>query len=251
MDDDLIFSVDERVGDVSVSPEHAPLLLIAEFAREVEQFLRGSSKSSEPRMVSIVPGSLGLRPIDAPDYPEWAGDLALLQREDALGLIDPVRRRIVEKWQARARARPGRVYCIRDDANKRVVRITKDTCYRSVEAAAWVKVDRYLVGEVEDIGGSREPNMHLRVDDKKIVVSATVEALRQLEDNLLYKKCLVHVIAEENLSSGELRNVCLVEANRFTPAFNEAEYELARRRGAIAWVGAGDAVEWVRSIREG
>lgn len=247
--DDLTFSVDERIGDHSVSPDHVPLPLLIEFAKEVEQFLRGSNKATPPCAVSIVPGSLGIKPVDAVESPAWGRDFALLDREDTLGLLDPVRRKVVEKWQARARTKPGRVYFIRDAANGKVVRITKDTRFRAVEASAWVNVEQYLVGEVEDIGGSKEPNMHLRIDGKKVVVSATVEALRQIKENLLYKVCLVQITAEENLTSGELRNVSLVEAKRFSPAFDDDAYKAAKRNAESAWAEIPNAADWVRDIR--
>lgn len=248
---DLIFTVNEHIGDVSVSPDNVPLSLLSEFAKDVEQFIKGSARNPNAGelTVSIVPGSLGLKPCLPLTDLDFSRDVALLEKEDTLDLLDPKRRHIIEKWQARARKCPGRVYFIRDKSADTVVRITKDTRYRSTAAAAWVDVERFLIGEVEDMGGSSRPNVHVRVDGKMVTIGATVEALRVIEKNLVYKQSILHVKAQENIENGSLRNVTLVSAEPFAPAIDEEHYERAKQRARSAWEGVEDAAAWVRDLR--
>lgn len=248
---DFIFTVNDRIGNVSVSPDSVPLSLLAEFAKDVEHFIKGSSKSaaSGELTVAIVTGSFGLQPKALPPDESFARDVGLLDRQDSLDLMDPKRRKVVEKWQAHARRYPGRVYVIGDRSSGKVVRISKDTRFRSTAAAAWVDVERFLVGEVEDLGGSSTANVHIRVDGKVVVVAATVEALRTIKTNLLYKVSILHIKAQENIENGELRDATLISAEPFEPQFDPDKYEQAKKNAEGAWEGIGDAAAWVRELR--
>lgn len=246
---ELNFTVNDRIGDTNVSPPQVPLSLLSEFAKEVEQFLKGSGNSGGGLNVAIVPGSLGLQPCATPSDPTFDRDIELLQREDTLDFVDPKRRHVVEQWQARAKKNPNRTYIIGNSSSRKIVRITKDSRYRSTAAAAWVDVERFLVGEIEDMGGASKPNVHVRLDGQKLTISTTVDTLRKIEKSLVYKQSILHVKAQENIENGSLRNVTLVSAELFSPAVDVAGYERAQERTKSAWDGVEEAAAWVRGLR--
>jgi hypothetical protein len=99
--DTLRLALSDRINDAEVGPQYVPLALLGEFQRDVSEFLRGSSKEIDPAEVpiSIEQGSLvfvanGLLAATS----LWA-DVAQLQNPSALGLIDPKRAAVVERWQ--------------------------------------------------------------------------------------------------------------------------------------------------------
>jgi hypothetical protein len=247
----LHFAVSDRINGVDVGPKHIPPNLLVEFPKDVNDFLQGSSRDVDLAEVrfSIEEGSLALVATGLLGaFTLWT-NVARLAQPDSLGAMDPRRAVVVERWQAQARGNPGRAYRLQDAARRPIATVSAQSDFKRL-AAAWVTVEKYLHGRVVDWGGKTRPNVHLELEDgTTLVVAATQAQLGQERENRLYRPALLHVVAEENLGTGELRNLKLQAFEAHHPAYDEDEFQQLVRKGTAAWADVPHAAQWVESLR--
>jgi hypothetical protein len=115
---------------------------------------------------------------------------------------------------------------------------------------AWVHVEKYLQGKIVDMGGKTKANIHLELKDGALLIIATTQKLlEQSEKNHLYRPALLHVTAEENLSTGELREYKLLSFENYQPSYNEDEFNNMVERGTKAWKNVPNGNKWLETLR--
>lgn len=241
--------IDDEVDGKSISPDCVPLNLLKDFSTDVVQFLRGSEENipEEKLLVKVGSGSFAVTTLHE-QSPDVYRDIALLNASADIGAIDPKRAKIVSKWQQKAASNVTRRYFISDGFH--TVAVTHNTRFFSSEQRLWVKVKRKIVGEVQDLGGAKNVNVHLLTRNGIIRIDSDYETLARETTNRLYKCVLVSVEAEENVTTGELRNPKLVRFEDYAPAVNAPGLREMQAEGGKAWAGV-DSVNWVRRLREG
>ena len=246
----LVVLHDESAG-YEITPERVPLGALRSFAKDVDEFLRGegSDVDSASLDVAVVKGSLGLRTAPIAN-PALLNDLRQLASGELLDGLVPKRRVVVERWQKAARGtRKVRVEISAAFLPQPIV-ISSQTDYRSDDADQWVIVERYVRGEIEDMGGHARPNAHIRLPDgKTLLVEAAREILRDEKTNRLYKPAMVRISAEYNVATREYRNARLIQFVEHDSRVNEKELARMTERGAKAWRDVTDAGDWVESLR--
>jgi len=247
----LRFAVSDRINDQDITPSYVPLSLMGEFPKDVAQFLKGSTGDVNPNdvMVSIESGSLMLAATVLMSTTLWS-DLERLQSSPrSLSLIDPKRAKVIEHWQVLARKNPHRRYVVANQATNTSFSIDAASDFRKTDDM-WVHVEKYVHGKVIDIGGKTKANVHLEMEDGiTLTIAATQTKLAQGEQNRLYRPALLHVMAEENLMTGELRNYELLEFSDYQPSYDEDEFKRMVERGTKAWADVQDATSWLENLR--
>jgi hypothetical protein len=243
----------DRSAGYEASPERVRLRVVADFASDVTMLLKGDGKEVDPREldVAIRAGSLAIEtsPIAAP---RLLKDLQHLAASDRLDGVDAKRRVVFERWQKAAKGTPGLSFLVSAPFLPRPIVVSRDTDFRADDADQWVSVERYVRGEIQDLGGTTDPNAHVRLPDgTTLMVRAEKEVLRNDTLNRLYKIAMLRVRAEYNVLTRELRNARLVEFVEYAPRVDEEELARLTRRGRDAWKDVGDATEWVDQIRGG
>jgi len=250
--DQLRFAVSDRINDNEVTPSHVPLSLIGEFQKDVAKFLKGSNDDVNPNevIVSIEHGSLTFAAAVLISASALWSDLGQLQSSSgSLNLIDPKRAKVIEHWQFLAKKNPHRRYVVANQSTKVSFSIDSTSDFRRTEDM-WVHVEKYLHGKVVDIGGKTKANVHLELEDgNTLTIAATQEKLARGEQNRLYRPALLHIIAEENLMTGELRNYELLGFSDYQPSYDEGEFNLMVERGTKAWADVHDATSWLENLR--
>lgn len=246
----LIVLHDDSAG-YEITPDRVPLSTLRSFAKEVDEFLRGDSGDVDTAAfdVAVVPGSLGLRTAPTAN-PVLLADLRRLAGGDLLDGIGNKRRAVVERWQRAARgARRIRVQ-ISAAFLPAPILISAESDYRTDDADQWVRVERYVRGEIEDMGGHAKPNAHIRLPDgKALLVDASREVLRDEKTNRLYKLAMVRIVAEYNVMTREYRNARLVEFVEHDNRLDERELDRLAQRGTKAWRDVPDAGAWIDVLR--
>jgi len=247
----LRFAVNDRIDSIDVSPEHIPLSLLGEFQKDVVEFLKGSSRDVDPSkvMVSLEEGSLALVASGlALAYSLWS-DVEHLQSNDSLNLIDPKRAIVMERWQNTAQKKPNRHYSISETSSHISLSIDSSSNFQRIQET-WVYVEKYLHGKVVDMGGKTKANVHIELENgESLTIATTQDLLEQLEQNRLYRPALLHITAEESLSSGKLRNYKLLAFENYQPSYNESEFKTMVDRGTKAWEGIPDGNQWLETLR--
>lgn len=253
----LEFVLRRKVHGREVTPKTIGLAMFNQFNTEVEQLIAGSDRKIrlDEVHVEIKEGSYKLLAIlPAVVMSTLEPDLRSLTRQDSLGEVDPKRKEIIEKWQSRAKTEDGGKYEIKAPRSLNVeVQITSTTDYHVGKITPWVNVEKYLFGQVVDMGGAQKANVHLALEDtgQTVIVGATQDFLREQQTNRLYHKTLLRVQAEENTRTGALRNVRLIDFVEYDPQYDEQALEQFIEKGTKAWADVPNAAEWVRKLRGG
>jgi len=250
--DTLHFALQDSIDDAEINPSRIPLALLGQFRADVEDFLKGSGKEVDPTkvLVSIEQGSFSLvATVEKTSAPGLWNDVAQLQDPSTLGSVDPKRAAVVARWQEATRRNPHRSYGLTDKKNNLTIRVHSGSDFYNRDEGVWIEVEKYLQGTVIDAGGSTNPNIHLRVGNDKLIVASSQKLLEDEEKNLLYRSALLHVSAEENLKTGELRNYKLLSIENYQPVWDEAEFNILVEKGTQAWKDVPD--DWLEEMRGG
>ncbi|MCL4851751.1 MAG: hypothetical protein KJZ78_10260, partial [Bryobacteraceae bacterium] len=148
-----------KVEGQEITPRTIGLSQFNEFNQQVEQFIGGSQRLKLDQVyVEIAQGSYVLRALlPVVVMSNLEPDLQLMARQDVLGELDVRRAEVVQKWQARTKNNPDLNYEVRPKGGGFAkVRISRDTDYRVGEIVPWVAVEKYLFGEVVDMGGTQK-----------------------------------------------------------------------------------------------
>jgi hypothetical protein len=236
------------------TPDRVRLAALADFTRDVELFLRGKSREVDSTALDVAVRSGSIAVVTQPiaGAPTLFRDLRALLESELLDALDVKRREVIERWQKLARADRTISFRLTAPALSRPVNITADTDFRADDADQWVRVERYVRGEIQDLGGATKPNAHVRLPDgSNLTVGTERNVLRDDSVNRLYKPAMLRIQAQYNVLTRELRDARLVEFVQYAPSFDEGELERLHRRGAQAWKDVGDASDWVDDLRAG
>ncbi len=250
---ELRFAVSDRIQDVEVTPAHVPLALLGEFQKDVSEFLRGSKRDVDTMQVQVAieEGSFALVVTGLLSALSLWTDLGRIQSPDALSQLDLKRAGVIERWQALARQNPNRRYVVQTANKTPLFAVDKSTNYHLTDDA-WVNVEKYLHGKIVDWGGKTKANVHLELENgKSVLVETPQNLIAQEKNNLVYRMALLHVTAEENLISGELRNLRLLAFEHHQPSYDDDAFKLMVERGTRAWAGIEEASLWLDNLRGG
>lgn len=250
----ITISLDDREEGASISPQRVRLGDLVRFAEDVKAFLQGDGKELDATglEVRVLEGSFALQTQPIDHAPKLFQDLQALAHGTSLDVIDRNRRAVIERWQRSARMQARLVYAIAAPCLPRPLRVDASSDYHADDADQWVRVERYVAGEIQDLGGVNRANAHVRLADGKSLRVETDKAfLRDDKANRLYKNAMLRIRAEYNLRTRELRNAHLLEFVEQAPDVDEAALARMKAQGAVAWKDVDDAAAWVDELREG
>lgn len=244
-------SLHDESGGYEITPDRVPLSVLRSFVKDVDEFLRGDRGEVDTSEldVAVVEGSLGVL-TEPTAHPGLLRDLLHLANSEMTDGLNVKRRAVVERWQKAAHGmRRVRVEISAPMLAKPVV-INAESDFHADDADQWVRVERYLRGEIYEIGGLRNVNAHIRLPDgKSIPVEAERDVLRADKTNRLYKPAMVRIAAEYNVATREYRNARLIEFVEHDSKLDEKDLDRLTQRGAKAWQDVPDASAWVESLR--
>jgi len=250
--DTLRFTLDDRIDDAPVGPSRVPLGLLKQFQQDVTDFLSGSNREVDPQqaLVAVEEGSLVFAVGGVLAAIGLWHDISQLQGSEDLARIDAKRAEVVERWQAAVRKHPYRRYALADRSGVSALSVDGESDFRNRAVAAWVPVEKYLSGQITDLGGTTKANVHLKLDTGKVLtIASSQQLLAEQEKNRLYKPATLHVAAEEHLDTGELRNLVLKSFEDARASWDEAQFDEMVRRGTAAWKDVPE--DWLETLRSG
>jgi hypothetical protein len=235
-------------------PERVRLGDLADFSKDVEAFLRGDGKEIDTNTleVAVRKGSLAIETTPLLAAPALFRDLRTLQAGELLDTLDAKRREVMEGWQKVARQMRQRAYRISAPFLDRPIVVNAESDYHADDADQWVQVERYIRGEIQDLGGSTKANAHVKLPDgRTLKVTTERDVLRNDAVNRLYKQAMLRIKADYNVFTRDLRNARLIEFVEYAPKVDEDELARMTRRGAVAWKDVSNATVWVDELRGG
>ncbi len=245
--------IDSTAG-YEASPDRVRLADLADFSADVSAFLRGEDRDVDTKTldVAIRYGSLAIETAPLLSAPGLFRDLRTLLGGELLDTLDAKRREVMERWQKAARLTKQVAYRISASFLDRPIEINSESDYHADDADQWVQVERYIRGEIQDLGGVTKANAYVKLPNgRTLKVTAERDVLRDDTVNRLYKLAMLRIKAEYNVLTRDLRNARLVEFVEYAPKVDEDDLARMTRRGAVAWKDVADATAWVDELRGG
>ena len=243
--------IDHSAG-FEATPERVRLGDLAEFSSDVATFLRGVDKEVDTNLleVAVRKSSLAIETAPLLSAPNLFRDLRALLGGELLDSLDVKRREVMEKWQKTSRQSKDVAYRISAPFLGNFIEINGGSDYHADDADQWVQVERYVRGEIQDLGGATKANAHIKLPDgRTLKVTTERDLLRNDTINRLYKVAMLRIRAEYNVLTRELRNAHLVEFVEHATTVDEEALSRLTRRGAVAWKDVPDATTWVDELR--
>lgn len=246
----LEFVLNETRDGAPVSPSNVDFTTIRQFIEEVEALVRGDSgESVGDTRLEIREGSLILAPFLVSFLAAQVNsDLGRVAETGNLDSIQPARAQILQKWQKRVE-KTGRTYELRV-GKRTVLQLRPEAPLLHKQDNAWVKVERYLTGRITHIGG-KKPNLHVRIleNNEEVIVAASVDQLANERENQIYKDRTIHVAAEQNLKTKELRDIRLLAVVPWDLTVDEESLSALWKKGRAAWADVASPSDWVEHLR--
>ncbi len=248
----IILALKDSSRGYEVSPARVPIAVLAEFSKDVSDFIKGSGREDAGEIdVSVEQGSLALLAKDVTISSVFR-DLQTIESSGDLSMIDTKRRTVIEKWQNRAKKTQGVVISIATPVLVKDLVISRSSDYRDLGAARLVDVERYIRGEILDLGGASRSNAHvLMADGSKLTIKTSRDLIQAEPKNRVYQEAHMRVRGKLNLDTNQLTEVELIAFVEYAPSFDETDMVNLVKKGRKAWAGVGDAAEWIRAMRGG
>ena len=140
---------------------------LTDFLADVATFLRGEDRSVDTKTleVAVREGSLAIATEPILSAPGLFRDLRILLTSELLDHLDTKRREVVERWQKAARQTRHLAYRISAPFLDRSIVVNAESDFHANDADQWVQVERYIRGEIQDLGGAIKANAHVRLPD--------------------------------------------------------------------------------------
>ena len=249
----ITIAMTDRSAGFEATPDRVRLGDLANFSLNVATFLRGENKDVDTNTleVKVSKGSLAIEtaPFHLPS--KLLSDLqSLLGTEKLLDSLDAKRREVLLLWQKMSRETKEVSFQISSSFLERSIQINVGTDYHADDADQWVLVERYVRGEIQDLGGVTKANAHIKLSDgSTLKVTAERAFLRDDTENRLYKPAMLRIKAQYNVLTRALRNATLVEFVDYDSTVDEDALSRMTSRGAVAWKDVPNATAWVDELR--
>jgi hypothetical protein len=248
----ITIALTDHTAGFEATPDRVRLGDLAGFSSDVAIFLRGEDKEVDTNAleVAVSNGSLAIETSPILSAPNLFRDLRTLLDGELLDSLDEKRRNVMQRWQKVSRQSQQLSYRISAPFLEKSIQINAESDYRADDADQWVQVERYVRGEVQDLGGVTKANAHIKLPDgRTLKVTTERDVLRNDSVNRLYKLAMLRIKAEYNVLTRELRNARLLEFVEHASAVDEEALSRLTRRGAVAWKDVPNATAWVDELR--
>ena len=194
--------------------ERIRLFNLADFSADVADILRGANKdvNNETLEIATRSGFLAIETTPLSAAPQLFNDLRALLARNLLESADVKRWEAMERRQRAARNTRQIASRITAPFLDQPILINSESDYRVDDADQWVRVERYIRGEIQDISGAIKANAYVKLlDGRPLTVTTDRNVLKNDMVNRLYKPSMLRIKADYNVVKRELRNALLVE----------------------------------------
>ncbi len=116
----------------------------------------------------------------------------------------------------------------------------------------WVTAEFYFYGDVTNMGGKTNPNVHVSVPGLATFrVQTPKEVLAHYEQNQLYKPLGVRATGRQNAATGEvdIGSLSFLEFIDYAPDYDEKYLDSLINKATGSWEGVVDADAWLHELR--
>lgn len=255
---DKIGEIEIRVvgksGYKDLSPDNYDIKQIAAILQNVEDLLYPNNKRDRPIITyDIEEGSVKHKfktTIQA--VIGFSAILSQVQSNNSIDFLELKTARAIENIQNLSRQKNYEFQIKTSLKDEYELTINPSTKFIQTEDA-WVEAELYFYGILRDAGGKSKANIHLDTQDYGyLAIETGQEFLKEIEENLLYKRFGVRAVGLQNLESGEVdtKSLKLLELIDYNPKFDKSYLNNLIEKAKNSWKKINPD-EWLIDIRGG
>lgn len=166
-------------------------------------------------------------------------------------LLEPKAAAVIDKWQRRSYS-SGREYSISSSISNDNSLLTINSKSQFIAPQSdWVNTSLYLYGKIYEEGGLSKVNLHILTDRYgKLTVNATEEQLTE-GDQKLFKIYGLWVKGKQNLATGQLKDLELIDYLKYQPEYDEIVLQKLIKKATTNWATIPNKDQWLQEIRGG
>lgn len=177
--------------------------------------------------------------------------MAEVGNQGNVDLLEPRAALVIDKWQRKSYT-TGRQYIINSSVSedKALITISNQSQFISPQSD-WVDTSLYLYGKIYEEGGLSKINLHILTDRYgRLTVNATEEQLT-IGDNKLFKIYGLWVKGKQNIATGQLKDLELIDYLKYQPEYEELALQKLIKKATASWSTIKNKDEWLADIRGG
>ena len=178
---------------------------------------------------------------------------ALMSAVGESGKVDILEKRqadIIAKWQKKA-YKTGRTFELNSSTSEKPLLVINQETEFVNSQNEWVDTSLNLYGKIYEEGGRKQINLHIDTDRYgPLTVDATEEQLLAGE-NKLFKVYGIWVKGKQNVVTGDLKDLKLIEFIPYQPNYDDLVLEKLIKKSSESWAKIKDKDQWMLEVRGG
>jgi hypothetical protein len=249
--EEVEFIVRGKISGEEISPDLISLSLLRDFTKDIYDLINELNENKKAdNLISIEKGSLKIKSIiTLLAFNSLLSEIETLSQNNDFTRVNSKIGTILEGWHNKTLDFTELEFEI-SPAGNQSIKFNKDSKYFRSDENIWVESEIYLYGVITDLGGSQRPNIHLKTEDgKSLTITCTKDDIINEKENHVYHSAALRVSANQNLYSGELKEIKFLNFIDYDPTYDENQILATIEKGRNAWNDVEDHVEWVRNLR--
>ncbi|MCC8068639.1 MAG: hypothetical protein LIO71_02610 [Ruminococcus sp.] len=244
--------VSGTLGNQPLSPENFDIREIEQLFHVIQDLLYPNQKATRsPITFSYEPGSVrNIFRTSAQNVLVFSTIIGMVSENGNLdGLELPVARALDEVQRSAVRNNFTYEFGIPEQAPQLTISNSTNFYFND---DIWADAEFYLYGTLISAGGKDKSSIRLNTEDYGILtISTNQEFLRNLQQNVLYKRFAVHAMGRQNIFTGEMdpSNLQLLKLSPHHPYFDENYINQLIKRATPHWAQVEDVDQWMAEIR--
>lgn len=249
---DIEIRVVGKSGNQNLSPDNYDIKHIATILQNVEDLLYPNNKKDRPIITyDIQEGSVKhLFKTTIQTVIGFSAVLTQVQANNSIDFLELKSAKAIENIQNLSRQK-NYEFQIKTSLNDDYeLTINPSTKYFRTENI-WADAELYFYGVIKDAGGKNKANIHLDTKDYGYLSIETGENfLKEIEENLLYKKFGVRASGKQNIETGEIdtKSLYLLELIDYQPKFDSDYLNSLIKKAKNSWNNI-NTEEWLLNLR--
>lgn len=250
----ISIKISGMVPEGQLSPKEFDISEIKELMSDLETLLfpTKADKETRPRIsYEIKEGSINnLFFLPLANTIMFSALMEAVGKQGNIDLLDRKQAAIIDKWQKKSYG-SGRQFVIGSSVSEApLLTISRDSQFISSQND-WVTASLYLYGKVYEEGGRKDINLHILTDRYgPLTVDATEEQLTTGE-NKLFKFYGLWVKGKQNVSTGELKDLKLIDFLFRQEDYDELALQSLIKKSTINLSKIRNKDQWLADLRGG
>lgn len=248
------FKIDGYFNGQEINPKNIPMSLLVSFVKDISELIMSYNErsKSDDIIISIEKGSFEymLHDLKEPEYNNINEDLEVITKNKSYAAVNSKRATIIQSLVNATKKYSGISIIVENEDGSNKFVFDSNSNFSNISNNVLVDSELYLYGEIQDMGGIKNSNIHIRTDEgKNITIDCKKEDLRNDEINRIYKYSGIRVNAKYNIETKEYQDYSFIEFVEYNPVYDEEKIQKHVKQGTKAWEKIKDHNKWLREIR--